>query len=704
MKILILADSLAHGGAETHIYELSRSLFACGHTPILLSLGGATADALRACGVRHITWRARLFPVALWQLASVCRREKPDLLHAHTRRTALLCAILSPILRIPAVFTAHAHFRVGGLGALVRLYRGPVIAVSPDIARHMREAFGVKNERLTVIGNGVDTDRFAPVDAPSGGVLRLLTVSRLDEDCAAAATLLLRLLPMLSQMTPVHLTVVGGGNALPRLRTLAAAGVTFAGAQDDVRPYLADCDLFVGVSRAALEAMSMGKPVILCGDEGYLGLLTKALAPLAEQSNFCGRGQSKPTEAALLSDIKAFLSLSADERSALGAVARRYVREKHGKENMTADTVAVYRRAVARRHFDLFLCGYYGFGNMGDEMILASLATALHGKDRTLAIGALGGPAPLCEGVCAVPRRRPMAVLRAVRRSGMLLLGSGTLLQNRTSHRSLYYYLSLLAAARLFRRPFGLLLGGVGPIHGRFDRFLCAKLLQKADFLGVRDGRSLALLTDLAVPQDRLHVGADPVLGLPLALPPHDGHALLLFVREGQDDPLFCEAVASLAAALTLPVLVGVMDKARDRTAAMHTANALTARGLSATLAEPKDPLALLSLLASASLVLSARLHALVAAYRLGVPALALSDDEKLRGFLCEAYPRPLAVRLCLPFLPAKDALHRAAAFALANAPRLRAEREKRLPLLAARADKQYALLVEKLRKSGKDG
>ena len=43
MKILMLADTMDIGGAETHVYELSRSLSSMGHRIKILSGGGKTA-------------------------------------------------------------------------------------------------------------------------------------------------------------------------------------------------------------------------------------------------------------------------------------------------------------------------------------------------------------------------------------------------------------------------------------------------------------------------------------------------------------------------------------------------------------------------------------------------------------------------------------------------------------------------------------
>ena len=710
MNILMLTDSMENGGAETHIYELSRSLCRLSHDVTVLSRGGAVAERLKAADIRHVTIpdlsaRGGHLLDSLRAILATVREQKPTLIHAHTRQTVFLCRLLAPFLSVPVVFTAHAHFRAGGMGQLFRLFRGKTIAVSEDVARHLVCAFGRRREDITIIGNGIDTERFSPVKQTKHNEFRLLTVSRLDGDCALAATLLCRLLPTLCEQFSVSLTVVGGGDALPTLKALAkevGASVHFAGERQDVRPYLAECDAFVGVSRAALEAMAMEKPVILCGNEGYLGILDENNMALAEQSNFCARGQALPTEETLASDLFSLLSATDARRATLGRLGRRAVLARHTADYMAHKTIEVYQNALRQhRACDLLLCGYYGFGNLGDELVLRSLAQGISAHATGVRIAALTGRGEPPTGVLRVSRRRPLALLRAVKRSGMVLLGGGTLLQSATSRRSLYYYLGLLAVARHFCVPFGILLGGVGPLVGSADKEHCAALLGDAAFVGLRDAESQRLLAELGIPSASTHLGADPVLTLPL--PPFSltHTTLTVFGRKGDDrDVELLDGIDQIARRYSLPVRVAAMDTSEDTDTATRLVRALTRRGVSAEAVPRLSYESLCSLLAASALVLTRRLHALMLACRMGVPALAVSDDPKLAAFLHEVFPTPLADRLSLDrkYLLGNDLAARAE-YALLHRDALARAAAERLPLLAERVEKQLTLLVEKMLK-----
>ncbi len=688
MKILILTDCMQTGGAETHIYELSRSLLSLSHEVVVLSHGGDMAAKLQSEGIRHIRVPRMGSIRSIYCILQSIRNEKPNILHAHTRKTALICRLLAPFLSVPCVFTAHAKFKAGGLGRLTGLFRGKTIAVSRDIANHMEDRFAFPKETITVIGNGIDTEFFKPTTGNESRNFHILTVSRLDRDCALAATLLLRILPILRQSHRVTLTVVGGGDALPELQSMAKGmqGVILAGALTDVRPHIADCDLFVGVSRAALEAMAMEKPVLLCGNEGYLGILKDGNMAIAEQSNFCARGLPIPDADTLSSDILSFLALPDQKRAALGERGRAQVLSHHTAMQMAKDTLSVYRAALREyQDCDILLCGYYGFGNMGDELVLRALVRGLREMDPTLRIAALVGKgAP--DGVRGIPRYR----LQAIRRSGAVFLGGGTLLQSASSRRSLYYYLSLLALARRHGKPYGMLLGGVGPIENETDRTRVARVLKDAAFLGLRDAASLSLLAEMGLPQSNIHVGADPVLCLPLPAIARIPQFLTVFPR--RFDPSLIEAIEAISSQYALPVRIGIMDENEDKADAE-----LLARALQAETVDIQNEETLCRLICRSRLVLTSRLHASIVAYHFGVPAISLSSDKKLSAFLQEAFSPEAARRLSLPARPTKEALLAAGRFALLSAERIKTERNDRYALLCRRARRQIALFVEKV-------
>lgn len=367
MKILICTDAMGLGGAETHILSLVGELTAMGHDVTVASPPGALVKALPR-GTRFVSLPPfRRTPWGLLRsrrrLARLLRRKRPqfDVVHAHARLPALLLRPLTRPTHTPLVVTAHAMFRMTPPLASLSVWGDRTIAVSRDIRQLLIERGHVRAERVEVIPNGIDTRHFCPeesreVSAMSHAAPRIVFVSRLDRDCSAAARALCRISGRLNDAWPgICVTVVGGGDcydeiaALAELMTAACGArvVRPVGAQTDVRRLLREADIFVGVSRAAMEAAACGVPVILAGDEGYGGIFRPGDAP--DATNMCARGDCGRRGAefslsdALFRDIDSLMRMGAAARRQLGLEGRDFIVRYHSAAAVAEATLKVYR-------------------------------------------------------------------------------------------------------------------------------------------------------------------------------------------------------------------------------------------------------------------------------------------------------------------------------------------------------------------------
>ncbi len=354
MRILLVTDGMELGGAETHIAMLAKGLSELGQEVAVFSCGGRSSDRLEREGFpqyryapvghspsRILALRGRLRGLATSLGVSV--------LHAHARIPALLLRGCRRWEGSPApIVTIHAAFSSSLLSRAVGYWGERTIAVSEDLRALACDRFGVPAEQITVIPNGIDLCRFSPpVHFPPPH--SILFASRLDRDCSVGAELLCELLPRLAHRYPdLSVTVAGGGNALPILqkkvleaRRETLPPVRFLGAVEDMPSLYRSHSLFVGVSRAAMEAASCGCAVLLCGNEGYGGLLSPA-SPLPSLSNFCCRGMEKPTADALFSDIVRLLDDPSRCREA-AELGGAWIRGSFDHGEMANRTLAVYR-------------------------------------------------------------------------------------------------------------------------------------------------------------------------------------------------------------------------------------------------------------------------------------------------------------------------------------------------------------------------
>lgn len=276
------------------------------------------------------------------------------------------------------------------------------------------------------------------------------------------------------------------------------------------------------------------------------------------------------------------------------------------------------------------LSGYYGFGNAGDEAILMALVREARRRGiEPVVLSADPAATQALHHVRAVPRARPPALVTLARADG-LLSGGGGLLQNRTSNRSLGYYLGTLYLAQVLGKPTWIFGQSLGPLTSAGRRF-AGPALRRSNAVVVRDRPSLELARSMGVRPERLLLAADPAL---LLEPPSVGREerLVVVVPRGrlpQVANLRLREAAERLQALGFEVLVLGFQPHYDEEALELF------KGFHRELSG--DPRRVLYWIAQAGYVLSLRLHGLILAAAAGTPYAGGSYDPKVRAFCTES-------------------------------------------------------------------
>ena len=299
-----------------------------------------------------------------------------------------------------------------------------------------------------------------------------------------------------------------------------------------------------------------------------------------------------------------------------------------------------------KRPPNLCVGGYAGCGNLGDDAILAGLLEGLWRRgvppDSVTILSGRPRRDSRRFGARCVNRKNPAAVFAALLRADVFVSGGGTLLQNRTGRRSLFYYLSVLRLAR-FCGCKTVLLGGIGQISGAFSRKLVKKELERCALLLLRDPLSARLARGLGVKNPRLSVGADQAFLLPEPPPLRAAFLVSRLVGDPQK-PFLCVcpcggvSVSGISAFLRrslfgfFPVYL-LCDEKRDRAPAE-----LLRRSFGGVLFVPREASEALALFRAARLTLSCRLHPLILSVRAGARCVCFSGgDPKLSAFCLRA-------------------------------------------------------------------
>jgi glycosyltransferase involved in cell wall biosynthesis len=306
VQIALVITELDSGGAEQSFVELATRLDRARYTPRVMSLapyrrrGELTplAERLLAAGIDVQTCDAQHWletPSVLRQLSRWLRSQSPGVLQTFLLHANVLGALAARRASVPVVVGGIrvAERRGSARNLVTRLgsrWTDQFVCVSQSVANFAAEHEKIPRDKLTVIHNGVDWQRFAhaqPIDrdhlfvSNSGPVVAW--IGRLDPQ--KDPLWLIERIPALLRHAPgAQFLLVGQGPlegaCHQRIRELnLAAHCRLLGFRRDIPELLRAVDLVVSTSRweglpnVLLESMAAGRPVVASDVEGVRELL-----------------------------------------------------------------------------------------------------------------------------------------------------------------------------------------------------------------------------------------------------------------------------------------------------------------------------------------------------------------------------------------------------------------------------------------------
>lgn len=662
------------GGAETHVVELAKELKRKGYNVIVTSNGGVYVKELEESGIKHYSVPLQnKNPLNMFKstrlLKKIIKDENIDIVHSHARIPSFILGKLHKKMKFPFVTTAHWVFNTGYGLKYITDWGEKTVAVSEDIKQYLMDNYHIPDGDINVTINGIDTDKFSPDTDCSDiteefgiekGDTVITYVSRLDESRSLVAKQLIEIVPnIVSRIKNLKVLVVGGGDDFDTVKAMAdkvnsdlgRESIILTGARTDINKLIAPCDLFIGVSRAALEAMAAQKPVIIAGNEGYIGLFDETKLDVGIDTNFCCRGCEQSSGELIRRDIIAFFSFDDTEREWLGKYGRELIKKDYSVSRMADDSIKVYDWAL-QKNKEILISGYYGFKNSGDDALLKAIIQDLKKYKESPNIVVLSAnPRETQEAyrVKSINRLNPFSIIKHMKNADMLISGGGTLIQDRTSTKSLWYYLAVISLALRHNLKVMLYSNGIGPLEKKKNIEKTKRILDKVNLITLRDELSYESLREIGIENKNVTVTADPALDLDIADEergrailidegvPENAKILGVSVRKwqnlGSDFENTVAAVCDYAYekygyhTVLLP-----MQSSRDMAILLNIRRKM--KNPSSIIKKRYNVEDMLSLMKCFDLCIGMRLHTLIYAAINAVPLIGLVYDPKINSFM----------------------------------------------------------------------
>lgn len=343
LRIAEVIGQLTTGGAEHQLAELVERLDRQRFLPIVYCLSGVCGpvdERLRAKGI-DVRSIGSSGPGRARRLAAGLRADGIDLIHSWLflansyAFAARLCGARFPLVssarNCKSQGWAHHLANVAAFGASAR-----IVVNSARVRDYVTRHYRADPRRITIVPNGVDTERFRPPAAPVPGAPVVVTAGRLVAQ--KNPLLFVRAAALLREAIPqARFVMIGDGPLRASIASAArAAGLgevlELVGERSDPERYYQGATLFwltsnwEGLPNVVLEALASGLPAIVTdvggareivsdGSEGFVvpagdasAIVTTSVALLADpalRSGFAARARRRALDFSLERMVRA---------------------------------------------------------------------------------------------------------------------------------------------------------------------------------------------------------------------------------------------------------------------------------------------------------------------------------------------------------------------------------------------------------------
>jgi len=364
MNILILATHLNTGGITSYILTLTRGLEKRGTHVFVASSGGNCVEDLQSVGAQHILWniktKSELSPKIYLSLPKLCRlvrQEKIDLIHAHTRVTQVAAFFLSRLTGVPFLSTCHGFFKKRFIRKTFPCWGKAVIAISEPVKKHLWKDFGVPQNKVVLIPNGIDISRFEKVsdsirtqkkeELHLGNGLTIGIIARLS-DVKGHSVLIRAMGQVVQEIKTANLLIVGQGKLESDLKKLAddlglSKNIHFFPVVNNTSEFLTLFDIFVmpslqeGLGLSIMEAQAAGIPVIASNVGGIPSLIRNGETGILVT----------PSDVSALARAMIDLLNDPQKRKELSQRGYESIKKNFSADQMVEQTQNLYERLVA---------------------------------------------------------------------------------------------------------------------------------------------------------------------------------------------------------------------------------------------------------------------------------------------------------------------------------------------------------------------
>jgi polysaccharide pyruvyl transferase CsaB len=686
MRVVHIIGGGDVGGAKTHMLYLLKELSRHMEVKLISLRPGAFADDAAALGIDVVVVKSANIFADIKKVKKIIFDGKYDIVHSHGAKANIFSLAASRWAGLPTVTTVHSDYRldymhsfpkritIGLVNSVALRFIKNHIAVSSNF-REMLISRNFDPLDIYVLYNGMDFSEPAveysrkkllekyKLDIPDDNVIvgiaaRLYPVKSIETIVRAAHIVKTR-------NPKVKFLIGGDGEDRKMLETLTAElglkdTVFFLGWQDDPNEIMSSIDISVltsiseSFSYSILEGARFKKATISTRVGGIPDLIENG------KNGFL----FEPGDVNRFAELILELAADSSKRTEMGQRLYEKALAQFSVESMGRTQIEIYKSILEKKAasdsgqkpYDAIISGYYGFRNIGDDALLKSILKDLKSFKPDIRLIVLSRiPAGTARDfqVPSINRANILRIWQAMRKSKAFIYGGGNLLQDNTSTRSLFFYLSMVWLAKRLDLKVMFYANGIGPLKKSLNRLLTKKIMNKVDVITLREELSYDELKHMEISKPRILLTADAAMTV---MDGYDGTSTGILERLGLDNgkPLLGISLRKYPGHEKIEhekyetVIARAIDHMADKYGVcpvffpmQHPEDVPILENVAAKMRNEsiivKDKLDIretYELISSFTMLIGMRLHALIFSAMAAVPMIGLVYDPKIQGFL----------------------------------------------------------------------
>ena len=366
---MFLITGLAYGGAETQLVNLATRLKKRGWDVRVVSMlpPQAFTEELATAGIPLATLNMRRGvpdPRAVIRFVKILRQWRPDIVHSHMVHANLLARIARMFYKVPVVISTAHSLKEGGRWREIAYRLTDFLAdlttnvSQAAVSRYIQVGAAPKN-KIIFIPNGIDTCRFQfkqkdrlrlRDEFQLTGKFVWLAVGRFEE-AKDYPNLLRALKKVVPKRDGVVLLIAGQGTLFEDIKGMAYSldldeKIRFLGVRRDIPELMSAADAYVmssaweGLPMVLLEAAACELPIVATdvGGNGEIVL-----------DGFNGYLVPPRNPEALASAMLKMMSLSENERGAMGRAGREHIEANYSLDHVVDRWEDLYRDLLRKK-------------------------------------------------------------------------------------------------------------------------------------------------------------------------------------------------------------------------------------------------------------------------------------------------------------------------------------------------------------------